>query len=103
LLIFERIQFLLRRLLDFERLFSHASECVSGGLRGIAQTECPFPSGAIRIQAVPEVLPDGRVFLQVDQNTDLAALVIRDELYSGQGSIVLQVAAGQQGTALLHV
>ena len=46
--IIERIQFLLRRLLDFERVFNHVGGRVSGGLRGIAYKECPFPSGAIQ-------------------------------------------------------
>src|SRR5579859_4777037 len=55
--IVERIQFLLRRLLDFERVFNHEGACVSGGLRDIARRECPFPSGAIQTQGRPRSPP----------------------------------------------
>src|ERR1035437_6881003 len=53
----ERIQFLLRRLLDVERVFKHASQCASGGWRGIARKECPFPSGGIQTQGPPRSPP----------------------------------------------
>src|ERR1039457_1434097 len=46
-----RIQFLLRRLLDFERVLKHAGGSVSGGGRGIVRKECPFPFGAIQKSA----------------------------------------------------
>ena len=45
--IVERIQFLSRRLLDLERVLIHAGGYVSGGLRGIARKEWPFPFDAI--------------------------------------------------------
>src|ERR1035438_978391 len=38
----ERIQFLLRRLLDFERVLKHAGGSVSGGGRGVVRKECPL-------------------------------------------------------------
>jgi hypothetical protein len=44
----------------------------------------------------PEIFPEGSVFLKVDQNTDLAALFIVNELDSAHGSILLQVAASAQ-------
>src|ERR1700736_1046127 len=44
--IVQRIQFLLRRVLDFERVLNHAGVCTSADWRGIARKECPFPSGA---------------------------------------------------------
>src|SRR5450755_2139221 len=49
-----------------------------------------FLPARFRNKAVPEVLPYGSVFFQVDQNTDLAALLIGDKLDSAHGSIVLQ-------------
>ena len=61
--------------------------------RGIARKECPFPFGAIPKSAVREVLPDGPVCFQVDQNADLAPLLIGHKLNSGHGSIFLQVPA----------
>ena len=55
--IVECIQFLLRRLLDFERVANHAGRGVSGGLHGIARKEWPFPSGAIQTLARPKSPP----------------------------------------------
>src|SRR6266853_429215 len=43
-----------------------------------------------RHKAVPKVLPDGPVFFQIDQDTDLAALLVSHVLDSAHGSIVLQ-------------
>jgi hypothetical protein len=48
-----------------------------------------FLAAGFRDKAVPEVLPDVSVFLRVDQNTDLAALLIGDKLDSTHGSIFL--------------
>lgn len=53
--IVQRIQFLLRRLLDFERVFSHASGYASGGLPGIARRECPVACGGIPKSARPKI------------------------------------------------
>jgi hypothetical protein len=56
--IIQRIQFLLRRLLDFERVFNHAGGYASGGWPGIARKECPFPSRAIQTRDHPLLIGD---------------------------------------------
>src|SRR5213075_2612510 len=58
---------------------------------GIAYKECPFPSAAIQTYGRPESPPRWPVFFQIDQNTDLAALLVRHVLDSAHGSIVLQM------------
>src|ERR1019366_8867544 len=46
-----------------------------------------------RHKTVPEVLPKGAVFLEVDLNGYLAALLIGDKVYSGHSSSLLHVTA----------
>src|SRR4051794_34218175 len=48
-----------------------------------------FLPARFRHKTVPEVLPNGPVLFQVDQNTDLAAVLISDKPDSGHGSIIL--------------
>src|ERR1035438_7233318 len=46
-----------------------------------------FLPARFRHETVPEVLPNGPVFSQVDFNGHLAALLIGDKLHFGHGSI----------------
>src|ERR1035441_1345455 len=55
--IVERIQFPLRRLLDFERVLNHAGGYASGGLPGIARMEWPFLCAAIQTPDRPRSPP----------------------------------------------
>src|SRR5450759_275152 len=48
-----------------------------------------LPAG-FRHKALPEILPNGTVFFQIDLNGDLTALLVGHELDSGHGFIVLQ-------------
>src|SRR5437773_6013779 len=52
-----------------------------------------FLPARFRHKAVPKVLPDGPVSFQIDQDTDLAALLVSHVLDSAHGSIVLQMMA----------
>jgi hypothetical protein len=45
----QRIQFLWRRLLDFERVLTDVGDRASGGWRGIPRKESLFPFGAILV------------------------------------------------------
>jgi hypothetical protein len=82
----------LRRLLDFERVLNHAGGCASGGAVLLVRYAFFLPA-RFRHKSVPEVLPDGPVFFQVDRNTGLSAFLIGDKLDSALGFIVLHVRA----------
>jgi hypothetical protein len=56
-LVIELIEFLLRRLLDFERVLNHAVGCVSGAMPDIVRKECSFPSDAIQTSDHPRNPP----------------------------------------------
>src|SRR5271157_2158786 len=61
--IVQRIQFLLRRLPDSQRVLKHVGDCASGVSRGIAHKESPFPCGAIPKSARPKnPLKSRRIF-----------------------------------------
>lgn len=44
-----------------------------------------------RYETILEISPDGAVFFQVDENSNLAALLIGDELDSGRRFIVFRM------------
>ena len=48
-----------------------------------------LPAG-FRHETLPEVLPNGAVFFQIDLNGDLSAFLVGHELDSGHGFIVPQ-------------
>src|ERR1035437_8711028 len=55
-----------------------------------------FLAARFRHKTVPKIFPDGAVFFQVDQDPDLAALLIGDELNSGHEFSALQVVSIEQ-------
>jgi hypothetical protein len=64
----ERVQFLRGTGFYFERIFSHAGHCASGAGSGIPRSNALLPASRLEHKAVPEVLPNGTVFPEVDQN-----------------------------------
>ena len=55
-----------------------------------------FLAARFRYKTAPKIFPDGAVFFQVDQDPDLAALLIGDELNSGHEFSALQVVSIEQ-------
>lgn len=63
------------------------------GFTEILVRDALFLKARLRYETVPEVLPYGPVFFQVDENAHFAALLVGDILDSGHGFIFLQMTA----------
>jgi hypothetical protein len=72
--IVEPVKLFLGRSLNVKGEPSLADEYALRDSAGTGRKECSSPCGAIRPRAIPEILPNGVVFLQIDEYSGLAAL-----------------------------
>ncbi|MGD0617318.1 MAG: hypothetical protein ABSB67_06620, partial [Bryobacteraceae bacterium] len=94
----ERIKFLLRRLLDFERVLATWAGAFQAACAVLLVRNALLFAARFRHQTIPEILPDGPVFFQVDQDADFAAFIIGDKLDAAHCPVLPQMDASAHRT-----